>query len=135
MEEAIKLSKFLKRLMNFFHPFSHRFSDIERNKVSALENHSLLFSTMYWQTNLRWVKLGCTLLTTLLASPDGRRFLTSEDDLLKQLTRSFAQLDPVRLLIERPLSLTHNFAVLRRSRIRPHLLKEASFRNVNLWLS
>ncbi|KAI0004603.1 Rapamycin-insensitive companion of mTOR, N-term-domain-containing protein [Russula compacta] len=77
MEEAIKLSKFLRRLMNFFHPFSHRFSDIERNKA-----------------NLRWVKLGCTLLTTLLASPDGRRFLTSEDDLLKQLTRSFAQLDP-----------------------------------------
>ncbi|KAI9458810.1 Rapamycin-insensitive companion of mTOR, N-term-domain-containing protein [Russula earlei] len=77
MEEAIKLSRFLRRLMNFFHPFNHRFSDIERNK-----------------TNLRWVKLGCTLLTTLLASPDGRRFLASEDDLLKQLTRSFAQLDP-----------------------------------------
>lgn len=77
MEEAIKLSRFLRRLMNFFHPFNHRFSDLERNK-----------------TNLRWVKLGCTLLTTLLASPDGRRFLASEDDLLKQLTRSFAQLDP-----------------------------------------
>ncbi|KAI0252434.1 Rapamycin-insensitive companion of mTOR, N-term-domain-containing protein [Lactifluus subvellereus] len=77
MEEAIKLSRFLRRLMNFFHPFSHRFSDIERNK-----------------TNMRWVKLGCTLLTTLLASPDGQRFLTSEDDLLNQLTRSFAQLDP-----------------------------------------
>ncbi|KAI0304497.1 Rapamycin-insensitive companion of mTOR, N-term-domain-containing protein [Multifurca ochricompacta] len=77
MEEAIKLSRFLRRLMNFFHPFSHRFSDIERNK-----------------TNMRWVKLGCTLLTTLLASPDGQRFLASEDDLLNQLTRSFAQLDP-----------------------------------------
>jgi rapamycin-insensitive companion of mTOR len=45
---------------------------------------------------MRWVKLGCTLLTTLLASPDGQRFLASEDGLLKQLTRSFAQLDPVR---------------------------------------
>lgn len=77
MEEAIKLSRFLRRLMNFFHPFNHRFSDLERNK-----------------TNLRWVKLGCTLLTTLLASPDGRRFLASEDDLLNELTRSFAQLDP-----------------------------------------
>jgi rapamycin-insensitive companion of mTOR len=49
---------------------------------------------------MRWVKLGCTLLTTLLASPDGRRFLSTEDDLLKQLTRSFAQLDPVRHLAE-----------------------------------
>lgn len=100
MEEAIKLSKFLRRLMNFFHPFSHRFSDIERNKVSTPEDHRLLFLTIRWQTNLRWVKLGCTLLTTLLASPDGRRFLTSEDDLLKQLTRSFAQLDPVRLFMK-----------------------------------
>lgn len=78
MEEAVKLSpRFLKRLMTFFHPFTHRFSDIERNKA-----------------NMRWVKLGCTLLTTLLASSDGQRFLSLEDDLLKQLTRSFAQLDP-----------------------------------------
>jgi hypothetical protein len=38
MEEAIKLSRFLRRLMNFFHPFSHRFSDIERIKVSTLED-------------------------------------------------------------------------------------------------
>jgi large subunit ribosomal protein L17e len=55
---------------------------------------------------MRWVKLGCTLLTTLLASPDGRRFLATEDDLLKQLTRSFAQLDPVRNLIIFTLSLS-----------------------------
>jgi rapamycin-insensitive companion of mTOR len=34
MEEAIKLSRFLRRLMNFFHPFNHRFCDLERNKVS-----------------------------------------------------------------------------------------------------
>lgn len=76
MEEAIKL-RFLRRLMTFFHPFTHRFSDIERNKGS-----------------MRWVKLGCTLLTMLLASSDGQRFLSLEDNLLKQLTRSFAQLDP-----------------------------------------
>jgi hypothetical protein len=38
MEEAVKLSpRFLKRLMTFFHPFTHRFSDIERNKVSTKE--------------------------------------------------------------------------------------------------
>jgi rapamycin-insensitive companion of mTOR len=60
---------------------------------------------------LRWVKLGCTLLTTLLASPDGRRFLVSEDDLLKQLTRSFAQLDPVRPLTRGKPSLTYRFIV------------------------
>ncbi|KAI0061413.1 hypothetical protein BV25DRAFT_1900415 [Artomyces pyxidatus] len=77
MEEAIKVSRFIRRLMTFFHPFSHRFSDMERTKA-----------------NMRWVRLGCTLLTTLLASADGQRFLSSEDDLLKQVTRSFAQLDP-----------------------------------------
>ncbi|TFY70661.1 hypothetical protein EVG20_g2351 [Dentipellis fragilis] len=79
MEEAIKVSRFIRRLMSFFHPFSHRFSDIER---------------WNWQSNQRWVKMGCTLLSTLMASPDGQRFLGSEDDFLRQIVRSFAQLDP-----------------------------------------
>ncbi|KDQ62311.1 hypothetical protein JAAARDRAFT_30208 [Jaapia argillacea MUCL 33604] len=77
MEEAIKVSRFLRRLMSFFHPFNHRFSDMPRNKA-----------------NQRWVRLGCTLLTTLMASQDGQRFLSSEDDFLKQIVKSFAQLDP-----------------------------------------
>lgn len=33
LEEAIKVSKFIKRLMSFFHPFAHRFSDLKRVKV------------------------------------------------------------------------------------------------------
>ena len=33
LEEAIRVSKFVKRLMSFFHPFQHRFSDIRKNKV------------------------------------------------------------------------------------------------------
>jgi len=33
MEEAIKVSRFIRRLMSFFHPFSHRFSDLARVKV------------------------------------------------------------------------------------------------------
>lgn len=36
-------------------------------------------------------------MSTLMASADGIRFLSTEDLLLKQLTKSFAQLDPVRL--------------------------------------
>jgi large subunit ribosomal protein L17e len=35
-------------------------------------------------------------MSTLMASADGIRFLSTEDLLLKQLTKSFAQLDPVR---------------------------------------
>ncbi|EGN98236.1 hypothetical protein SERLA73DRAFT_169260 [Serpula lacrymans var. lacrymans S7.3] len=77
LEEAIKASRFMRRLMSFFHPFSHRFSDMPRK-----------------QPNIRWIRLGCSLLTTLLAIPDGIRFLASEDDFLKQIVKSFAQLDP-----------------------------------------
>ena len=47
------------------------------------------------QGNAKWVKLGCAMLTTLLASPEGVRLLSSEDEFLPQITMSFAQLDPV----------------------------------------
>jgi len=33
MEEAIRGSRFMRRLMSFFHPFSHQFSDIRRTRV------------------------------------------------------------------------------------------------------
>jgi hypothetical protein len=92
MEEAIKLSRFLKRLMTFFHPFSHRFSDIERTTVSTSKYLSYRFQTIHWQVNLRWVKLGCTLLTTLLTSLDGRHFLATEDEFLKQLRMTLPNL-------------------------------------------
>lgn len=36
LEEAIKIGKFMRRLMAFFHPFSHRFSDMSRKPVSFL---------------------------------------------------------------------------------------------------
>lgn len=35
MEEALKVSRFIRRLMSFFHPFSHRFSDIKKSTVSS----------------------------------------------------------------------------------------------------
>ncbi|TFK40828.1 Rapamycin-insensitive companion of mTOR, N-term-domain-containing protein [Crucibulum laeve] len=76
MEEAIKVSRFIRRLMNFFHPFAHRFSDIPR------------------KSNAKWVRLGCSLLTTLMSSTDGARYLSSDDQFLPQVVKSFAQLDP-----------------------------------------
>lgn len=48
------------------------------------------------QANIRWVRLGCHLLNALLQSSEGVKFL-AEDDLLNQIVRSFAQLDPVSL--------------------------------------
>ncbi|KAF9046606.1 Rapamycin-insensitive companion of mTOR, N-term-domain-containing protein [Panaeolus papilionaceus] len=77
LEEAIKVSRVVRRLMSFFHPFSHRFSDIKRIR-----------------SNVKWVRLGCSLLSTLMSSPDGVRYLSTEDHLLPQIVRSFAQLDP-----------------------------------------
>lgn len=37
MDEAIKGARFIRRLMTFFHPFSHRFSDMHRIKVSHFQ--------------------------------------------------------------------------------------------------
>ncbi|KAJ7819414.1 Rapamycin-insensitive companion of mTOR, N-term-domain-containing protein [Mycena olivaceomarginata] len=81
--EAIKVSRFIRRLLSFFHPFGSgmKFSDLPRTKV-----------------NQRWVKLGCSLLTTLTASPDGARYLSTEDPFLAQIVKSFAQLDPSNAL-------------------------------------
>ncbi|OCH89904.1 hypothetical protein OBBRIDRAFT_793801 [Obba rivulosa] len=76
MEEAIKVSKYMRKLMTFFHPLSHRFSDMSRT------TH-----------NTRWIRLGCQLLTVLMTSPDGLRFL-ADDEMLGQLQQCFAQLDP-----------------------------------------
>ena len=77
MEETIKASRYIRKLMSFFHPFSHRFSDLTKTKSS-----------------IRWVRLGCLFVSALLASPDGIRFL-QEDDFLNQIVKCFAQLDPV----------------------------------------
>ncbi|KAJ2919190.1 hypothetical protein MD484_g1222, partial [Candolleomyces efflorescens] len=78
MEEAIKASRFIRRLMFFFLPFSHQFSDMKRTKG-----------------NSRWVKLGCTLINTLMATAEGVKYLMSgEDQFLAQIRKSFMQLDP-----------------------------------------
>ncbi|KAF6757410.1 Rapamycin-insensitive companion of mTOR, N-term-domain-containing protein [Ephemerocybe angulata] len=68
--KAIKASRFIRRLI-------HQFSDMKRTKASS-----------------RWVKLGCTLMSTLMATPEGVKYLLVEDQFLSQIRRSFAQLDP-----------------------------------------
>jgi len=44
---------------------------------------------------MKWVKLGCLVVGTLVKTPDGSRYLMSEDDLLKELSECFTQFDPV----------------------------------------
>jgi rapamycin-insensitive companion of mTOR len=92
-EEAFRTTKFGKRLMSFWHPSSRKFSELRNNKVCK-STLTLIISQVF-QANLRWVRLGCLILNTLIKSADGIRFLASEDDLLKELSECFAQFDPV----------------------------------------
>ena len=75
LDEAIKATKFMRRLFSFYHPFNNRFSSIKRTRP----NH-------------KWVKLGCSLISTMLVNPEGIRFL-SEDKLLPQMVECFNELD------------------------------------------
>ncbi len=67
LDEAIKTTKFLKRLLRFYQPLKYRFSEIKNTKP-----------------NQRYVRAGCALIKTLLQTQEGGRFLL-ENKLLKQL--------------------------------------------------
>lgn len=75
LEEAIKATKFLKRLLSFYRPFKHRFADIIDTKP-----------------NQRYVQVGCALFRTLLQSQEGVKYL-AENKLLRQIAECLAQLD------------------------------------------
>ena len=76
LDDAIKATKFLKRLVAFYRPFKHKFSDARNTKP-----------------NQRYVRTGCALIKTLLQNPEGIIYL-SENKLLRQLAECIAQLDP-----------------------------------------
>lgn len=50
---------------------------------------------MFVQTDQKWVRLGNSLLTTLLATLEGRRFLIQDDPFIPEIVKGFSQLDPV----------------------------------------
>ena len=77
LEESMRATKFMKRLLAFYRPFTHRFSAIKNTKP-----------------NQKYIKFGCLLLNTLLANSDGVRYLT-ESKLLRQLSECLAQMDPM----------------------------------------
>ncbi|RUS19260.1 hypothetical protein BC937DRAFT_87759 [Endogone sp. FLAS-F59071] len=78
LEEAMRGSKFIKRLLAFYRPFSHRFSDIKASKA-----HSA-----------RYIKTGIAIFTTLLSNADGVRYL-GENKVLRQFAEALSQLEPV----------------------------------------
>ncbi|KAM0264970.1 hypothetical protein ACHAQJ_000486 [Trichoderma viride] len=76
LEEAIKASKFMKRIMSFYRPFKYKFADV-RNTRNAQ----------------KYVRAGCALVHSLLQSPEGVRFL-ADSKLLRQIAECLAQCDP-----------------------------------------
>ncbi len=75
IEESIKASKFMKRLIGFYRPFKYKFSEARNTKP-----------------NQRYVRTGCALMKTLLQTSEGITYLT-ESKLLRQLAECLAQLD------------------------------------------
>ncbi|KAK4705182.1 rapamycin-insensitive companion of mTOR, partial [Phenoliferia sp. Uapishka_3] len=77
LDEAMRASKFMRRLLSFFAPLNYRYSDVAKNSQTA-----------------KYTQLACTILTTLIANPDGVRYLM-EDKLLPQIADCLSQLDPL----------------------------------------
>ncbi|CAK7210673.1 hypothetical protein SCUCBS95973_000868 [Sporothrix curviconia] len=76
LEEAIRASKFVKRLMSFYRPFKYKFSDMKSTKGTQ-----------------KYVRVGCALLHTLLQTIEGFRYL-GDSKLLRQIAECLAQCDP-----------------------------------------
>lgn len=79
LDEAMRGKKFIKRLLAFYRPFRHQFSDINCTKANVI----------------RYVKTGCILLSTLLGNVDGVRYL-EENKLLDQVAEALDELDPLK---------------------------------------
>ncbi|KAK5653151.1 hypothetical protein OQA88_9250 [Cercophora sp. LCS_1] len=76
LEEAIKASKFVKRIMSFYRPFKFKFSEIKSSRNTQ-----------------KYVRVGCSLMHALLQSPEGVKYL-SDNKLLRQIAECLAQCDP-----------------------------------------
>ena len=77
LDEAIKTSKFMKRILSFYHPFKYRFAEVKNTRNTQ-----------------KYVRAGCALMYAMLQSPEGVRFL-ADSKLLRQIAECLAQCDPV----------------------------------------
>ncbi|ODA77099.1 hypothetical protein RJ55_07617 [Drechmeria coniospora] len=76
LDEAVKASKFMKRIMSFYRPFKYKFADIKNTRNTQ-----------------KYVKAGCALVHSLLMTPEGVKFL-ADSKLLRQIAECLAQCDP-----------------------------------------
>ncbi|KAF2000069.1 hypothetical protein P154DRAFT_208064 [Amniculicola lignicola CBS 123094] len=86
LDEAMKVTKFLHRLLGFYRPFKYRFSEVKNTKP-----------------NQRYVRAGCALMRTLLRNPEGVKYL-SESKFIRQLAECLSHFDRMSgLTSESPL--------------------------------
>ncbi|KAI1502327.1 Rapamycin-insensitive companion of mTOR, N-term-domain-containing protein [Biscogniauxia marginata] len=76
LEEAVKASKFIKRIVGFYRPFKYRFSETKNTRNTQ-----------------KYVRVGCALIHTLLQTAEGTRYL-ADNKLLRQIAECLAQCDP-----------------------------------------
>ncbi|KAL8371243.1 hypothetical protein RB595_001200 [Gaeumannomyces hyphopodioides] len=76
LEEALKASKFVKRVVNFFRPFKYKFSEVPNTRNAQ-----------------KYIRAGCALMHTFLQTPEGVRYLM-DSKLLRQIAECLAQCDP-----------------------------------------
>lgn len=90
LDEAIRSTKFLHRLLGFYRPFKWRFSEVKNTKP-----------------NQRYVRMGCALMTTLIQNPEGVRHL-AESKLVRQLAECLAHFDRLSGLTSETPLFTYN---------------------------
>jgi rapamycin-insensitive companion of mTOR len=93
LDEAIRSTKFLHRLLGFYRPFKWRFSEVKNTKP-----------------NQRYVRIGCLLMQTLVENVEGVKYLL-ESKLIRQLAECLSHFDRLSgLTSEQPLFSTSRLA-------------------------
>ncbi|RKP00256.1 hypothetical protein CXG81DRAFT_13438, partial [Caulochytrium protostelioides] len=77
LEESIKQTKFVRRVLSFFRPSTRQFADLKRSKSAE-----------------QYVAVGCELLKTLVMHQEGLREL-NENRFLPEIAEALGQLDPI----------------------------------------
>lgn len=77
LDEAMRITKFVHRLLGFLRPFKFRFSDAPNTKL-----------------NQRYIRAGDALVRTLVQTPEGAKYL-ADNKLVPQIAECLAQKDPM----------------------------------------
>jgi len=75
LDEAMRVTKFIHRVLGFYRPFKLRFSEVKNTKP-----------------NQRYVRTGCALISCLLQNPEGVKYL-GESKLIRQLAECLSHFD------------------------------------------